>query len=64
MLNNCLEIFESEYEKKGERFILDNYELSSGTYRVVLIGRENLNIVDTVDISKTKKDEEQWSRCV
>lgn len=61
MLNNCLEIFESEYEKKGERFILDNYELSSGTYRVVLIGRENLNIVDTVDISKTKKDEEQWS---
>ena len=57
MLNNCLEIFESEYEKK-ENALFSTIRISSGTYRVVLIGRENLNIVDTVAISKTKKDED------
>ena len=62
MLQDCIEIFETKYREKGERFILDNYELSPGTYRLVLIEDEALSIIETVDIKRINKEENQGSR--
>lgn len=52
MLQDCLDIFEQKYREKGERLILDNYELKEGTYRIVIIDGEEFNISRTVRGSK------------
>ena len=32
MIKDLIEVFKKEYEKKGDRLILDNYELNEGIY--------------------------------
>lgn len=59
MLQDCLDIFEQKYREKGERLILDNYELKEGTYRIVIIDGEEFNISRTVDIEKPKRGKER-----
>ena len=59
MLQDCLDIFEEKYREKGERLILDNYELKAGTYRIIVIDGENFDIRQTIDIEKPKRGEER-----
>lgn len=59
MLRDCIEIFKKIYDEKGERLILDSYELSAGTYRTILVEDDAFRVIETVEIGRTKKDENQ-----
>ena len=54
VLKDCLEIFEKKYNESGERLILDNYELKSGTYRIILIDGNDFKITKSIDIAKRR----------
>ncbi len=58
MLRECVEIFTEIYNKKGERFITDSYELEPGDYFIVKSDRSYSHI----KIERTKKIEENSNR--
>lgn len=56
MLKDCIEIFENEYKKHGDKLILDSYIPADGKY--ILISRQENNdfkILDSLDIKYNKK---------
>lgn len=61
MLRECVEVFEHELNKKGERLILDSYIPADGTY--LIVDREG-NIRDPIEIigDKTTKEVDKSSR--
>lgn len=60
MLQNCLDIFEKEYRKHGERLISDNYVLKEGTYKLILID-DDFRITDTLDVKRPKRGDQENS---
>ena len=38
---------------------MDSYELSAGTYRTILVEDDAFRVIETVEIGRTKKDENQ-----
>lgn len=53
MIKDCLEIFQKEYEKYGDRFILDSYILGEGTY--VLVGKDG-QVRQILEVIKLKEE--------
>lgn len=51
MIKDCLEIFKKEYERYGDRFILDSYVLGEGTY--VLVGKDG-QVQQILEVIKSK----------
>lgn len=60
MLQNCLDIFEKKYRERGERLILDNYELKEGMYKLILID-DDFRITDTLDVKRPKRGDQENS---
>lgn len=58
MLRECVEIFTEIYNKKGERFITDSYELEPGDYFIV----KSDGSYSHTKIKRTKKSEENSNR--
>lgn len=52
MIQECLEVFQDELKKKGERFILDTYIPSDGTY--ILVDSQG-NVKEILQIKMDKK---------
>lgn len=57
MLQDCIEIFEKEYKKKGDKLIIDNYIPADGKYILLTLEDGDLKIKneDVVDINYNKK---------
>ena len=54
MLQECLEVFEEEWNKKGERLILDSYIPADGTYLIIDSDGNRKAMVDIKLDKKTK----------
>lgn len=55
MIQDCLEIFKKEYERYGERLVLDNYLPKDGTYVIVEMGESGFTVAEQLDIRFDKK---------
>lgn len=60
MLQDCIEIFKKEYEKHGDKLIVDNYIPADGKYILLTLedGKLKLDDKDIVDIKFNKKTSE------
>lgn len=56
MLQECLEVFETLMEEKGDRVITDAYVPKDGTYRLVEITDSEFRVINTVEISYDKRN--------
>ena len=58
MLKECIDIFKSELNYKGERLLLDNYIPTDGTY--IIVAKENDNfIIKEENIIEVKYDKKE-----
>jgi len=64
MLEQVLEVFKQEYEKKGEGLILDTYKPSEGTYIIVQRDRNGFEVVQETEIKHPKDKREDIDRTV
>lgn len=55
MLNQALEIFKKEYDKKGEALILGGYIPTDGTYVIVKPKDDGFEVDETIDIKINKE---------
>ncbi|NFG62984.1 MULTISPECIES: type I-B CRISPR-associated protein Cas8b/Csh1 [unclassified Clostridium] len=58
MLKECLEVFQHELEKKGDKIILDTYVPADGTYVIVEPKDDSFGIKEVVNIKQNKKTKE------
>lgn len=58
MLKDCLEIFEPILKEEGDKFVIDSHLPADGTYVVVDIFEDNIQIKDFFDIKFNKKTQE------
>ncbi len=54
LINQALEVFKKEYEKKGEKLILDSYIPADGTYIIVKPVEDNFKIDAIINIKQDK----------
>ena len=58
MLKECIDIFKSELNYKGERLLLDSYIPTDGTY--IIVAKENDNfIIKEENIIEVKYDKKE-----
>lgn len=55
MIQDCLDIFKKEYERYGERLVLDHYLPKDGTYVVVEMRESGFAVAEQLDIRFDKK---------
>jgi len=55
LLKDCIEIFKENYDKKGERYILDSYVPKDGTYMIVRKNGKEFKPEEPFDIRYDKK---------
>jgi CRISPR-associated protein Csh1 len=56
MIYDVLEVFKKEYEKKGDKLILDNYQLKDGIYLRI---NDKTNTCE-VFVKSSKKSQKRW----
>ncbi|MCU9809753.1 hypothetical protein LEQ06_17285 [Paraclostridium sp. AKS46] len=63
MLKDCIEVFTKEYDKYGDKLILDNYIPSDGKYILLSTeGQSDFKIEHSIDIKYNKKTGEVEGR--